>query len=82
MHPSWYMKPINVCMRLVGIDRIILGSTGHGGRAAAEQLVRDRRCEQFPGRDPRNRRRALEGRRIDKRRLVSALPSPSPGARR
>jgi lysophospholipid acyltransferase (LPLAT)-like uncharacterized protein len=43
MHPSWYMKPINVCMRLLGIDRIILGSTGHGGREAAEQLVRELR---------------------------------------
>ncbi|HEY7638133.1 MAG TPA: DUF374 domain-containing protein [Steroidobacteraceae bacterium] len=43
IHPSWYMKPIHVCMRLGGIDRMILGSTGHGGRAAAEQLVRELR---------------------------------------
>ena len=39
MHPSWYMKPIQICMRLCGIDRIILGSSGHGGREAAERLV-------------------------------------------
>ena len=30
-------------MRLCGIDRVVLGSTGHGGRAAAEQLVRELR---------------------------------------
>ena len=35
MHPSWYMKPINVCMRLVGIDRIILASTGIAVHAPA-----------------------------------------------
>jgi lysophospholipid acyltransferase (LPLAT)-like uncharacterized protein len=42
IHPSWYMKPIQFCMRLGGIDTI-LGSTGHGGRKAAEQLVRELR---------------------------------------
>jgi lysophospholipid acyltransferase (LPLAT)-like uncharacterized protein len=42
-HPMWYMKPVHVAMRLAGIDKIILGSTGHGGRAAAEQLVRELR---------------------------------------
>lgn len=38
-HPAWYMKPIHVLMRLVGIERIFLGSTGFGGRAAAEELA-------------------------------------------
>lgn len=47
MHPSWHLKPVSICMRLCGIDRIILGSSGHGGREAADRLVqelRDGRC--------------------------------------
>src|SRR5215212_7945579 len=40
IHPSWYMKPIQFCMRLSGMETI-LGSTGHGGRKAAEQLVHE-----------------------------------------
>ena len=38
-HPSWYMKPIHVLLRLMGVERIILGSTGHSGREASDQLV-------------------------------------------
>jgi lysophospholipid acyltransferase (LPLAT)-like uncharacterized protein len=38
-HPSWYMKAIHVVLRLIGVDKIILGSTGHSGREAADQLV-------------------------------------------
>jgi lysophospholipid acyltransferase (LPLAT)-like uncharacterized protein len=38
-HPSWYMKPIHVLIRLMGVARIILGSTGHSGREGADQLV-------------------------------------------
>ena len=38
-HPNWYMKPIHVLLRLMGVDTIILGSTGHSGREAANQLV-------------------------------------------
>lgn len=38
-HPSWYMKPCHVLLRLMGIEKIILGSTGHSGRKAADQLV-------------------------------------------
>lgn len=38
-HPSWYMKPIHVLLRLMGVEKIILGSTGHSGREAAEQVV-------------------------------------------
>ncbi len=38
-HPSWYMKSIHVLIRLMGVKRIILGSTGHSGREAADQLV-------------------------------------------
>lgn len=38
-HPSWYMKPIHVLIRLLGVKKIILGSTGHSGREAADQLA-------------------------------------------
>jgi lysophospholipid acyltransferase (LPLAT)-like uncharacterized protein len=38
-HPSWYMKAIHVVLRLIGVNKIILGSTGHAGREAAGQLV-------------------------------------------
>jgi lysophospholipid acyltransferase (LPLAT)-like uncharacterized protein len=38
-HPSWYMKPIHVLLRLMGVEKVILGSTGHFGREAAEQIV-------------------------------------------
>ena len=49
MHPSWHLKPIQICMRLCGIDRIILGSSGHGGREAAEQLVQELRAGRWSG---------------------------------
>ena len=38
-HPTWYMKAIHVLLRLMGVDKIILGSSGHSGREAADQLV-------------------------------------------
>ncbi len=38
-HPTWYMKAIHVLLRLLGVEEIILGSTGHSGREAADQLV-------------------------------------------
>jgi lysophospholipid acyltransferase (LPLAT)-like uncharacterized protein len=38
-HPVWYMKPIHVLLRFMGVRKIILGSTGHSGRDAAELLV-------------------------------------------
>lgn len=49
MHPSWHLKPVSICMRLCGIDRIILGSSGHGGRAAAERLVHELRDGRWTG---------------------------------
>ena len=39
-HPSWYMKPIHVLLGWMGVERIILGSTGHSGREAAEEVVK------------------------------------------
>ena len=38
-HPSWYMKPCHVLLGLMGVEKIILGSTGYSGRNAADQLV-------------------------------------------
>ena len=42
-HPVWYMKPIHVLLRLMGVKKIILGSTGHSGRDSAELLADDLR---------------------------------------
>ena len=38
-HPTWYMKTSHVMLRYVGVRKIILGSTGHTGREAANQLI-------------------------------------------
>ena len=38
-HPSWYTKPVAVVLNLLGVQRFVLGSTGHGGREAADELV-------------------------------------------
>jgi lysophospholipid acyltransferase (LPLAT)-like uncharacterized protein len=38
-HPIWYMKPIHVLLSFMGVKKIIMGSSGHSGREAAEQLV-------------------------------------------
>lgn len=39
IHPCWYMKPMHVLLRLIGVERLILGSTGNGGRQAADELL-------------------------------------------
>lgn len=38
-HPHWYMKTSHVLLRFLGVKKIILGSTGHSGRKAADELV-------------------------------------------
>ncbi len=38
-HPAWYMKPVHVLIWLVGVRRLVLGSTGHEGKEAATKLV-------------------------------------------
>ena len=38
-HPVWYMKPVHILLRLMGVKKIIMGSTGHSGREAADQLL-------------------------------------------
>ena len=38
-HPFWFMKSIHLFLRFTGVKKIILGSTGHSGREAADELV-------------------------------------------
>jgi hypothetical protein len=38
-HPAWYTKPVAVLLSMIGVQRFILGSTGHDGRRAADELV-------------------------------------------
>lgn len=38
-HPTWVMKASHVMLRFVGVKKIILGSSGHSGRKAADELV-------------------------------------------
>lgn len=38
-HPAWYMKGIHVFLRWMRVERLALGSSGHGGRRALEELV-------------------------------------------
>ena len=37
-HPDAYMKPIHVVIRMTGVEKLILGSSGRGGREAADKL--------------------------------------------
>ncbi len=38
-HPAWFMKPIHVLLGWMGVQELILGSSGHGGRAALAALI-------------------------------------------
>jgi lysophospholipid acyltransferase (LPLAT)-like uncharacterized protein len=38
-HPKWFMKPIHVAVRWMGVHRIILGSEGEEGRIASDELA-------------------------------------------
>ena len=38
-HPAWYTKPVGVLLSLIGVRRLVLGSTGNDGRRAADELV-------------------------------------------
>jgi lysophospholipid acyltransferase (LPLAT)-like uncharacterized protein len=38
-HPIWFMKPSHIYLRFIGVSKVILGSTGHSGKEAADQLV-------------------------------------------
>ncbi len=38
-HPLWFMKVSHLFLRFIGVEKIILGSTGHHGHEAADLLV-------------------------------------------
>jgi lysophospholipid acyltransferase (LPLAT)-like uncharacterized protein len=38
-HPIWFMRPVHVLLALNGVERLALGSTGHGGQAALEKVA-------------------------------------------
>jgi lysophospholipid acyltransferase (LPLAT)-like uncharacterized protein len=38
-HPYWYNKPGLVALRMIGVERLLLGSTGNDGRRAAQLLL-------------------------------------------
>jgi len=38
-HPLWYMKPVHVLLHLLGVEKLVLGSSGNGGREAARTIV-------------------------------------------
>lgn len=38
-HPAWYMKGVHLFLRWMGVQKLALGSSGHGGRAALASLV-------------------------------------------
>lgn len=40
-HPYWYMAPTHLLFKLVGLRKIILGSTGHDGRIAANRVAEE-----------------------------------------
>ncbi|UCG66982.1 MAG: hypothetical protein JSW12_08305 [Deltaproteobacteria bacterium] len=38
-HASWFMKPVHVFLRFIGVKELALGSTGHSGQVAADKVV-------------------------------------------
>lgn len=38
-HPLWYMKPVHLVLKFVGVEKIFLGSTGHSGKPALEKVI-------------------------------------------
>ncbi len=38
-HPAWFMKGMHVLIRLVGIEKLILGSTENNGKQASDEVV-------------------------------------------
>ncbi len=38
-HPLWFMKPIHIILSWMGMKKLFLGSSGHGGRDAMLQVV-------------------------------------------
>lgn len=38
-HPLWFMKPVHITLRWMGMKKLFLGSSGHGGKEAMLQVV-------------------------------------------
>jgi hypothetical protein len=38
-HAGWFLKSSHVLLRFLGVPKIVLGSTGHSGKEAADHLV-------------------------------------------
>ncbi|MFM2419816.1 MAG: hypothetical protein RL385_4539 [Pseudomonadota bacterium] len=38
-HPMWYMRPVHIVLQWNGVRELALGSSGHGGRGALQQVV-------------------------------------------
>ncbi|HXH18790.1 MAG TPA: DUF374 domain-containing protein [Chitinophagales bacterium] len=38
-HPLWFMKPVHIVLRWMGMKKLFLGSSGHGGREAMAKVV-------------------------------------------
>jgi lysophospholipid acyltransferase (LPLAT)-like uncharacterized protein len=38
-HPIWYMRPVHVVLAWNGVNKLCLGSSGHGGQAALDGVV-------------------------------------------
>ena len=38
-HPSWYMKPVHVLLKLTGVEHICLGSSGNSGKLALQNVI-------------------------------------------
>jgi lysophospholipid acyltransferase (LPLAT)-like uncharacterized protein len=40
-HPGWLNKHMHIAIRMFGVEKVVLGSTGYGGREAADEIVED-----------------------------------------
>ena len=43
-HPLWYMKPVHIILHWMGLKKLFLGSSGHGGKDALEQIINEINC--------------------------------------
>lgn len=38
-HPAWFMKPVHLILRFMGLKKLTLGSTGNNGKQAMQQVA-------------------------------------------
>ncbi|MDB5283411.1 MAG: hypothetical protein JWO06_2486 [Bacteroidota bacterium] len=38
-HPAWYMKPVHVLLKLTGVSKLCLGSSGNSGKEALADVI-------------------------------------------